>query len=43
MALVISVFAFLTARVEETEMLSKFGPDYAAYMKRTARFVPFVF
>jgi protein-S-isoprenylcysteine O-methyltransferase Ste14 len=43
LALATSVFAFLTARVEETEMLSKFGTDYAAYMKRTARFVPLVF
>ncbi|MHC4697716.1 MAG: methyltransferase family protein [Planctomycetota bacterium] len=43
LALATSVFAFLTARVEETEMLSKFGADYAAYMKRTTRFVPFVF
>ncbi len=43
LALATSVFAFLTARVEETEMLSKFGADYTAYMKRTTRFVPFVF
>lgn len=43
LALATSVFSFLTARVEETEMLSKFGTDYATYMKRTACFVPFVF
>jgi protein-S-isoprenylcysteine O-methyltransferase Ste14 len=43
LALATSVCAFLTARVEETEMLLKFGADYAAYMKRTARFVPFIF
>lgn len=43
LALATSVFAFLTATVEEMEMLSKFGADYAAYMKRTTRFVPFVF
>jgi protein-S-isoprenylcysteine O-methyltransferase Ste14 len=43
LALATSVFSFLTAKVEETEMLSKFGADYAAYMTRTARFVPFVF
>ena len=35
LALATSVFSFLTAKVEETEMLSKFGADYAAYMKRT--------
>jgi protein-S-isoprenylcysteine O-methyltransferase Ste14 len=43
LALATGIFTFLTARVEEREMLSKFGPAYAAYMKRTARFVPFVF
>jgi len=43
LALATSAFAFATAKVEETEMLSKFGADYAAYMKRTTRFVPFVF
>lgn len=37
------VFAFLTARAEESEMLAKFGSEYATYTKRTARFVPFVF
>jgi len=43
LALATSTFAFATARVEETEMLLKFGADYTAYMKRTTRFVPFVF
>jgi protein-S-isoprenylcysteine O-methyltransferase Ste14 len=43
LALATGIFTFLTAWVEEREMLSKFGPAYAAYMKRTARFVPFVF
>lgn len=43
LALATSVFSFLTARAEEAEMLSKFDADYAAYMKRTTRFVPFVF
>ena len=37
------VSSFLTARAEDTEMLLKFGADYATYMKRTMRFVPFVF
>lgn len=43
LALATCVFAFATARAEEIEMLSKFGADYATYMKRTTRFVPFVF
>lgn len=32
-----------TARAEEGEMLGKFGSDYAAYIKMTKMFVPFVF
>ncbi|MFC1870284.1 methyltransferase family protein [Chloroflexota bacterium] len=43
--LVIAISAFLiaTARVEEAENLRKFGDDYAAYMKRTTTFIPFLF
>ena len=43
--LVIAISAFLiaTARVEEAENLRKFGDDYAAYMKRTKKFIPFLF
>jgi len=37
------VFITLTAMVEEKENLSYFGEEYAAYMKRTRRFIPFVF
>lgn len=32
----------VTARIEEGEMLAKFGAEYAAYMKRTKMFVPWV-
>jgi protein-S-isoprenylcysteine O-methyltransferase Ste14 len=32
-----------TARVEERENLARFGEAYAAYCRRTRRFVPFVF
>lgn len=32
-----------TARVEERENLRYFGPAYAAYMRRTRRFIPFLF
>lgn len=43
-ALVLATCGFLvaTARVEEAENLEKFGAEYAAYMRRTRRFLPFV-
>jgi protein-S-isoprenylcysteine O-methyltransferase Ste14 len=34
---------FLTAKVEEEEMIEKFGEDYRAYMRRTKMFIPFAF
>ena len=34
--------AYFTARIEEGEMLAKFGPEYTAYMKRTKMFIPWV-
>jgi len=36
-------FLIATALVEERENLARFGAQYAGYMKRTWRFVPFVF
>jgi protein-S-isoprenylcysteine O-methyltransferase Ste14 len=38
-----SGFFVVTALVEEAENLERFGAPYAAYSKRTRRFVPFVF
>jgi len=35
--------AYFTARIEEGEMRAKFGDEYAAYMKRTKMFIPWVF
>jgi len=35
--------AYFTARIEEKEMLAKFGAEYAAYMARTKMFIPFIF
>jgi protein-S-isoprenylcysteine O-methyltransferase Ste14 len=32
----------LTARVEEKEMLKRFGKDYEAYMSRTKIFIPYL-
>jgi protein-S-isoprenylcysteine O-methyltransferase Ste14 len=34
---------YATAKVEEAENLQRFGDDYAAYMRRTRMFIPFVF
>ena len=44
-ALALSATGFLvaTSAVEERENLACFGAPYAAYMKRTRRFVPFLF
>lgn len=36
-------FLIATAVAEERENLVRFGPEYAAYMKGTRRFVPFLF
>ncbi|MFC2115655.1 methyltransferase family protein [Bacteroidota bacterium] len=33
---------YLTARVEENEMIRKFGQEYAEYMKKTKMFIPFI-
>lgn len=33
----------LTARAEELECLEKFGDEYGAYMRRTRRFIPFLY
>ncbi len=36
------VALFFTAKIEEREMISKFGRDYLDYMKETKMFIPFV-
>jgi protein-S-isoprenylcysteine O-methyltransferase Ste14 len=43
LALLASLFLFLTALAEEKEMLKYFGIEYQVYMKETKRFIPFVF
>jgi protein-S-isoprenylcysteine O-methyltransferase Ste14 len=43
LAPVASAFFIATAVAEERENLASFGAAYAAYMKRTRRFVPFLF
>jgi len=34
---------YVTARIEEGEMRARFGKEYAAYMRKTKMFVPFLF
>lgn len=42
--LILASFAlFLTARADERECLAKFGKEYADYMQKTKRFIPFLF
>lgn len=43
LALSASGFLIATAVTEEKENLASFGAAYAAYMKRTRRFIPFLF
>jgi protein-S-isoprenylcysteine O-methyltransferase Ste14 len=43
LAIVASLALYLTAVYEERENLLKFGDEYTTYIKRTKRFLPFVF
>ena len=43
LVLIATVSLILTAKVEEQECVDKFGNSYAAYIKQTKMFVPFVF
>jgi protein-S-isoprenylcysteine O-methyltransferase Ste14 len=43
MAAVVTAFLFATARADEAECQVKFGEEYVYYMKKTKRFIPFVF
>jgi protein-S-isoprenylcysteine O-methyltransferase Ste14 len=36
------IAVWFTARIEEKEMIAKFGDDYKAYMKETKMFIPFI-
>ncbi len=33
---------YITCRIEEKEMIERFGDDYAVYMKETKMFIPYV-
>lgn len=37
------IAVYITARIEEGEMISKFGDEYRQYMKETRMFVPGIF
>lgn len=43
LALINLLALYLTARVEEREMMKKFGKDYEAYMSRTKMFIPYIY
>jgi protein-S-isoprenylcysteine O-methyltransferase Ste14 len=43
LALAASGFLLATAKADETECIRFFGSEYAAYMKRSKRFIPFLF
>jgi len=43
LVIVLTVSACLTAKVEESENLSKFGQAYCEYMQKSRRFIPFLF
>jgi protein-S-isoprenylcysteine O-methyltransferase Ste14 len=36
------IAVFITARIEEKEMIAKFGNEYRLYMKETKMFIPFI-
>ncbi len=43
LAVILTAAAYLTARIEEAENLAKFGSIYQEYMRKTRRFIPFLF
>ena len=43
LAVVATAFLYGTALADEAECLVKFGEKYGGYMKKTKRFIPFVF
>jgi protein-S-isoprenylcysteine O-methyltransferase Ste14 len=38
-----SIALYITARIEEKEMITKFNDEYIRYMKKTKMFVPYIF
>jgi len=42
LVVIISIASFITCKVEENEMIKKFGEEYRAYMKGTKMLIPWV-
>ena len=42
LALINLIALIITAKVEEKEMIKKFGDDYTDYMRKTKMFIPFI-
>jgi protein-S-isoprenylcysteine O-methyltransferase Ste14 len=42
LAVINLVAVYFTARIEEQEMIAKFGDEYRSYMKETKMFIPFI-
>jgi protein-S-isoprenylcysteine O-methyltransferase Ste14 len=42
LAMVSSIFLFVTAKIEEVENLAYFGKVYRKYMEKTKMFIPFI-
>lgn len=42
LGIVISVSIYITAKMEEGEMIEKFGNEYIDYMKHTSMFIPYI-
>lgn len=40
--LIVLAAVYLTARIEENEMIARFGDEYRDYMKETKMFIPFL-
>jgi len=43
LSLIIMVFLYAAARVEERENIGRFGEEYRQYMKKSRMFIPFLF
>jgi protein-S-isoprenylcysteine O-methyltransferase Ste14 len=43
LTLVATVALFFAAKAEERENIMRFGNEYVGYMRRTRRFIPFLF
>jgi protein-S-isoprenylcysteine O-methyltransferase Ste14 len=41
--MIITVALFITCKVEEKEMLKKFGDEYKAYISKTKMFIPYLY